>query len=66
MKIKFKVKKRTADDCEHDTGVFHSIGIPCEEAERMMKIFAMNEDDPDHYALWHDPTKNPDLIMLEM
>jgi len=66
MKIKFKVKKRTADDCEHDTGVIHSLDTPCEEAEQIIKIFAMNEDDPDHYALWHDPTKNPNLIMLEM
>ena len=66
MKLKFKVKKRTADDCEHDTGVIHSTNTPCDEAELMIKIFALDENDPDHYALWHDPTKNPDLIMLEM
>ena len=65
MKLKFKVKKRTHDECEHDTGVIHSLGTPCEKAELMIKIFAMNENDPDHDALWHDPTNNPDLLILE-
>lgn len=66
MKLKYKVKKRTHEECEHDTGVIHSIGTPCEEAELMIKIFAMDENDPDHYVLWHDSEQNPDLIKLEI
>jgi hypothetical protein len=65
MKLKFKVKKQTHDDCEHESGIIHSRGTSCEEAERIMKIFAMDENDPDHHAFWHDPKRNPDLIVLE-
>lgn len=66
MKLKFKIKKRTHNDCEHDTGVFHSTTMTCEDAERMTKIFALDENDPDHYALWHDSTKNPNLTIMEL
>jgi hypothetical protein len=65
MKLKFKVKKRNRDECEHESGTIHSLGMSCEDAERMMKIFAMNENDPDHRALWHDSKNNPNLIMIE-
>ena len=64
--LKFKIINRTSDDCEHNTGVIHSLGTPCEEAERIIKIFAMNQDDPDHEAIWHNEKTNPRLIKLEV
>lgn len=66
MKLKFKIKKRTSEECEHESGIIHSLGTSCEQAELVMKIFAMDENDPDHYALWHDPKTNPNLIELEV
>jgi hypothetical protein len=63
QRIKFKVIERTKDDCEHDTGVFHSLGISCEDAERMSVVFAIRESDPDHQEIWHNP-KN--AIILEV
>ena len=66
MKLKFKVKKRTHEECEHDTGVIHSSKTPCQEAGMIIKIFAMNENDPDHEAIWHNEKMNPLLIKLEV
>jgi hypothetical protein len=64
--LKFKIINRTSDDCEHDTGVIHSSGTSCEEAEMIIKIFAMNENDPDHESVWHNQENSPNLIILDV
>jgi len=63
---KFKIINHTSDDCEHDTGVIHSTKNSCEDAELIIKIFAMNEHDPDHEAIWHSEKTNPRLIKIEV
>lgn len=65
-KIKFKVVERTNDECIHDTGVIHSLGLKCKDVERMITAYAMREDDPDHERIWHNEKENPNLIMLEV
>ena len=64
--LKFKIINRTSDDCEHDTGVIHSLGIKCEDVENMVTAYAIREDDPDHEAIWHNEKTNPRLIKLEV
>jgi hypothetical protein len=49
----FQIVKRDLYDCEHDTGVMHSTGYTCEEAELMVAASHMREDDPLHRATWH-------------
>ena len=65
-KIKFNVVERTSDECVHDTGVIHSLGIKCEDVENMMTAYAIREDDPDHERIWHNEKTNPYLIKLEV
>ena len=55
VKRKFKILKRDSETCEHDTGVFHSVGLDCDFVESMMIDCHMLESDPDHLAVWHDP-----------
>jgi len=49
----FKVISRDKNDCEHDTGVMHSVTMPCEIAENMVKKTHMRESDPQHQSTWH-------------
>jgi hypothetical protein len=65
VKIKFNVVKRDNEECEHDTGVFHGVSMPCEEAERMFHALAMSPQDPDHEAIWHS-SRNPDLLQVNL
>lgn len=62
-KIKFNVVKRVHEECVHDTGIHHDRRMPCLEAERVCRAFALDEKDPDHQAIWHS-TRNPDLIQI--
>ena len=39
MKLKFKVKKRTHEECEHDTGVIHSLETPPEVRDMAIKTW---------------------------
>jgi hypothetical protein len=64
-KIKFNVVKRDNEECEHDTGIHHDIGMSCREAERLFQVFAMDHNDPDHEAIWHS-SRNPDLIQVNL
>ena len=50
----FRVIYRDADECRHDTGVFHSPELDCARVEREMDELHMREDDPLHEELWHD------------
>jgi len=61
VKNKFKVVKRDCEDCEHDTGVVHSVGLACDDAESMCREFHMNEKDLRHRRIWHDPKIVVDL-----
>lgn len=49
----FKVLEQNEEGCLHDTGVIHSMGIDCEDAEKMSDVFHVHEDDPLHRATWH-------------
>jgi len=62
MKNNFKIVKRNSKTCEHDTGVFHSVGIDCEFVESMMKDCHMLESDPEHQEIWHNSKQ---AIILE-
>jgi len=55
VKRKFKIISRDSETCEHDTGVFHSVGIDCDFVESMMADCHMHETDPQHDVIWHDP-----------
>ena len=55
MKRDFKIIKRDGETCEHNTGVFHSIGLDCDFVESMYWDSHMSEADPDHQVVWHDP-----------
>jgi len=55
MKNTFKILKRNSETCEHDTGVFHSIGLDCDFVESMVREYHVHESDPEHHAIWHDP-----------
>ena len=62
VKNKFKVVKRDCEECEHDTGVVHSVGLVCGDVESMCRDFHMNEEkDPRHRLFWHDPKIVVDL-----
>lgn len=51
--MNFKVVKRDKDECEHDTGLCHSIGMSCAEAEQMAKQSHVFDSDPLHDEIWH-------------
>jgi hypothetical protein len=55
VKNKFTVVKRDCEDCEHDTGVVHSVGLACDDVESMYRDFYMSEKDPRHRRFCHDP-----------
>ena len=50
----FKIVYRDEFDCVHDTGVGHSVTMPCEVAELMAEKCHFRSDDPLHEKLWHD------------
>ena len=50
----FKIVYRDEFDCVHDTGVGHSVTMPCEVAELMAEKVHFRSDDPLHEELWHD------------
>ena len=53
----FKVVKRDSEECEHDSGIVHSIGMPCEVAESLLDVHHMRESDPLHEKTWHGVQK---------
>ena len=65
-KIKFKIIERTEDECLHDTGLVHSLGLSCEDVEQHAHAYAIYEDDPDHERIWHNEKTNSRLIKLEL
>ena len=50
----FKIVYRDEFDCVHDTGVGHSVTMPCEVAELMAEKVHFRSYDPLHEELWHD------------
>jgi len=64
--IKFSVMRVTDQECIHDTGVSHTLGVSCNQAELMCQAFAMKSSDPDHEMIWHDVKNNPDLVKIEV
>ena len=58
----FKIVERDTEMCLHDTGVFHSIGLDCDFVESMTREYHMQEVDPEHQGIWHDPKK---MVLLE-
>ena len=50
----FKIVYRDEFDCVHDTGVGHSVSMPCEVAELMAEKVHLRSDDPLHEELWHE------------
>jgi len=63
MKKSFEIIKRDSETCEHNTGVFHSVGLDCDFVESMYRDLHMDEADPQHLAVWHDPKI---MIKLEL
>lgn len=64
--LKFKILERTSDECIHDTGLIHSLGLSCIDVERQAHAYAIYEDDPDHDRIWHNKKLNPNLTILEV
>jgi hypothetical protein len=64
MNFEFKVLRRFDGLCEHDSGVFHSTDMSCEDAECAVRACGMLETDPDHEALWHNEGTNPHLTIV--
>lgn len=54
--MKFKIVERNEDECIHDTGVHHSLGLKCGDVERMAKECHVFESDPLHQMIWHKST----------
>ena len=51
--MNFKVVKRDEDECLHDTGLCHSIGMNCADAERKARQSHVFDSDPNHDEIWH-------------
>ena len=62
MKKRYEIVKRDSETCEHNTGVFHSVGLDCDFVESMAREYHMLEADPEHDAIWHDSKK---MVLLE-
>ena len=65
-RIEFSVVRKTDQECFHNTGVSHTLGVPCYQAELMCHAFAMKASDPDHEAVWHNVKNNPNLTVVEV
>ena len=63
MKKRYEIVKRDSETCEHNTGVFHSVGLDCDFVESMYRDLHLDEADPQHQEMWHNP-KN--AIILEV
>lgn len=61
--MKFRVIERDEEQCVHDTGVFHSLGMRCIDAERMAKRYHLFESDPLHNETWHKHEDNENEVL---